>query len=160
MAPGSFVTGHRLLPGFTGNVGSEWAYRNGLTGAPLGANEGISSTDLKWFGKKNLFPGNKIPGAGSINGVGFGLTTIFDYPGNDRGSIKNQSLIENSAVFTFTGLPEGFDLSNITNVTFQYGTSLKEPELMGVAAVPEPTTIMLVAASLGTLAFISRKRVR
>ncbi len=159
VAPGSFLTGHRLLPGFMGDVGSQWAYRNGLAGAPLGANEGISSTDLNWFGKKNLFSTVKIPGAKSFNGVSFGLTTLFDFPANDRGSIKNQTLIENSAVFVFSGLPAEFAVSSISNVTFQYGTSVKQPELMGVALIPEPTTILLAAAGLGALAFSCRRRV-
>jgi hypothetical protein len=160
VAPGSFVTGQKLLPGFTGNVGSQWAYRNGLTGAPLGADEGISSTGLKWFGKKNLFPGPTIPKGGSLNGAQFGLTTIFDFPANDRAGVKNQSLIENSAVFTFSGLSDAFDLTNISNVTFQYGTNIKEAGLPGIALVPEPTTIMLVGAGLGMLVLTSRKRVR
>ena len=160
VGPGSLMIDHRPLSGFTGDVGSEWAYRNSLTGAPLGANEGVSSTDLKWFGKKNLFPGRNIPGAGSLNGVAFGLTTLFDSPGNDRSNIKNQSLIENSAVFTFSGLSEGFALADISGITFQYGTSLKQPELTGVTVVPEPTPIMLVAAGLGLLALTRRKKAR
>ena len=161
VAPGSFVTGHHVLPGFNGNIGSEWAYRNELTGAPLGDNEGISSTSLKWFGKKNLFPGSTIKGAGSFGGVQFGLTTDFDFPANDRGSIKNQALIENSTVFTFDGLPEGFSLSDVTNVTFKYGTTLKEPEFIGVAAIPEPAPITLVGAGLlGMLSLKRRKAAR
>jgi PEP-CTERM motif-containing protein len=160
VGPGSFVIGDRLLPGFTGDIGNEWAYRGGLTKTPLGANEGISSTGLGWFGKKNLFPGKTIPKSGSLNGIQFGLTTAFDFPGNDQSNIKNQSLIENSAVFTFAGLPQNFDLTDISAVTFQYGTNVKQPEVTGIAVVPEPTTIMLVAAGMGLMALTSRRRMR
>jgi hypothetical protein len=160
VGPGSSITSNRLLTGFTGDVGSEWAYRGGLTKTPLGANEGISSTGLNWFGKKNLFPGKSIPKCGSLNGIQFGLTTAFDLPGNDLGNIKNQSLIENSVIFTFTGLPENFALSDISGVTFQYGTSIKQPELPGIAVVPEPTPLMLVAAGMGLLTLTSRRRTK
>jgi hypothetical protein len=160
VAPDSFIIGGHPLSDFTGDVGSEWAYRNGLTKTPLGANEGISSTALGLFGKKNLFPGPTIPKSGSFNAVQFGLTTSFDSLGNDRGNIKNQSLIESSAVFTFSGLPENFPLGDISGVTFQYGTNVKQPELTGITVIPEPTPIMLAATGLGLLALTDRRKMR
>jgi hypothetical protein len=161
VAPGSSVIGHRLPVGFTGDVGSQWAYRNNLVGATNGANEGISSTSLKWFGTKNLFSSRKIKGFGSFAGISFGLTTTDDLPANDRGSLKNQGLIQNSVVFTFSGLPQDFAISDISDVIFQYGTNLKQPELISEAMannVAEPPTIALAAMGiLGALA-VSRCR--
>ncbi len=152
VAPGSSVIDHRLPLGFSGDVGSQWAYRNDLVGAPNGTDEGISSTSLKWFGTKNLFSREKIKGFASLGGgISFGITTLDDLGGHDRGNLKNQALIQNSVVFTFSGLPDGFSLSDISDVTFQYGTSVKAPDLIGDAianGVGEPPTIALVAMSL------------
>lgn len=151
VAPGSSVIDQRLPLGFTGNVGSQWAYRNDLVGAPNGTDEGISSTSLKWFSTKNLFSSEKVKGFGSFDGISFGMTTLDDLGGNNRGNIKNQALIQNAVVFTFSGLPDNFSISDISDVTFQYGTSLKAPDLIGDAianGVAEPPTIALVALSL------------
>lgn len=162
VAPDSSVIAHALPLGFTGDVGSEWAYRNALTRAPLGANEGVSAASLKWFGhKKYLFPGDKIRGVGHPGGVDLGLTTLFDLPRNDKGSIKNKGLIENTIVLVLGGLPVDFTLADISNVTFQYGKSLKEPEITGhiLEVVPEPSTIMLVAVGLLGAVVIARRRI-
>ncbi len=150
VASGSSIIAHRLPVGFTGNVGSQWAYRNDLVGAPDGTDEGISSTSLKWFGTKNLFSSEKIKGFGSLGGISFGITTPDDLGGHNRGNLKNQALDQDSVVFTFSGLPEDFSLSDISDVTFQYGTSLKAPDLIGGAIenVPEPPTMALVVAGM------------
>ncbi|MGD1020257.1 MAG: XDD4 family exosortase-dependent surface protein [Verrucomicrobiia bacterium] len=152
VAPGSSVIDHpHPLPlGFSGDVGSQWAYRNDLIRAPNGTDEGISSTSLKWFGTKNLFSSEKIKGFGSIGGISFGITTFDDLGGHKRGNLKNQALAQNSVVFTFSGLPDDFSLSDISDVTFQYGTSVKAPDLIGgaIANVPEPPTIALVVAGM------------
>src|SRR5579862_7740548 len=122
LGPDSSVVGHSLPLGFSGDVGGEWAYRNDLTKAPGGLNEGIAAANLKQFGnKKYLFPGDNLEGGKAPGGIDFGLTTLADLPNNDRGSIKNKGLIQNTIVFTFSGLPADFGLSDITDVTFQYG---------------------------------------
>jgi hypothetical protein len=151
LAPGSSVIGHRLPLEFTGDVSSQWAYKNDLVGAPDGTDEGISSTDLKWFNTKNALSKDKIKGFGSLNGVSFGLTTPDDLGGHDRGNLKNQGLTQNSVVLTFGGLPTNFSIADISDVTFQYGTSPKAPEFLGeitTMEVPEPSTIALVAFSV------------
>jgi hypothetical protein len=137
VAPGSSVIDHSLPAGFTGDVGSQWAYRNDLVGAPNGTDEGISTTSLRWFGPRDLFSTKKIKGFGSFGGISFGLTTL------------NQPVIRNSVILTFTGLPDDFSVSEISHVTFQYGTDLRAPELDAMAnGVPEPPTIVLVVAGL------------
>jgi len=155
----SSVISHPLPMGFDGDVGGEWAYRNSLTNTP---EEAIASDNLKnWFGKSDfLFPGPDLNKHKGVGGVDFGLTTLDDLPGNNKGGIKNQGLIQASVVFTFAGLPEGFKLSDITDVTFQYGTNLKQPDITGeaIAQIPEPGTISLVAAGLlGALTLVRRR---
>jgi len=158
---GSSIIADPLPMGFDGDVGGEWAYRSGLAGAPDGANEGISSDALKWFGsKKYVFPGEKLRGAGRPGGIDFGLTTMNDRPGNDRDGLKDQGLIQNSVQFVLFGLPDDFSLSEISDVTLQYGTTIKQPEITGeeLAIIPEPSTIMLAAAGfMGALSFVRRK---
>jgi hypothetical protein len=150
VAPGSSVIDRKMPVGFTGNVGSQWAYRNDLVGAPNGTDEGISSASQRWFAPRDLFSSKKIKGFGSFSGISFGLTTLSDLPGNDRAGLKNQPVIQNSVVFTFSGLPDDFSVSEISHVTFQYGTELKAPELLDNMAngVPEPPTIVLVAVGM------------
>jgi hypothetical protein len=162
VAPGSSVIGHPLPLGFDGDVGGEWAYTNNLTYTTSEGtdNEGISSTKLKWFKKKDLFPGGKIPRTAPLSGAQFGITTMDDLSSNDEGSLKNKGLIQNTVVFVFD-LPN--NLKNLTTdeisgdisgVTFQYGTSTtsiqKGVDIAGqlVAQIPEPNTISLVAAGL------------
>jgi hypothetical protein len=161
LAPDSLVIAHSLPLGFTGDVGGEWAYRNNLKKAPGGANEGVSAASLKWFGNKRyLFPGQKIRGVGHPGNIDFGLTTLFDLPGNDKGSIKHKGLIENTIVLVLEGLPSDFTVADISNVTFQYGSTPKEPEITGqqIAVIPEPSTIMLVATGLlGALTVLRRR---
>jgi len=163
LAPGSLLLGRKVPVDFDGDVDGEWAYRNDLLKAPLGADEGISSTSSKWFSKKYLFPGEAIRGAGPLSGIHFGLTTLNDLPPNDRSDIKNQNLIQDSVVFTFAGLPEDFDLSEISDVSFHYGTALKPPDLEGQmpTTISEPNTIALVIVGLlGALAGVRRKIAR
>jgi len=163
LGPDSSIIGHSLPLGFNGNVGGEWSYRSDLLRAPDGDNEGISSTTLKWFSGRNLFSTKRLPGARSLSGVQFGLTTLNDLPGNDDGALKGRALIENSVVLTFAGLPTDFTLSDISMVEFQYGyrvTSASEllGEPVSVVSVPEPSTIGLLAAGLlGAIAFARRK---
>jgi len=167
LGTGSSVIGHALPSSFDGDVGGEWAYRGDLVKAPGdagGVEDGISATNLKWFGnKKYNFPGPNLEGGKSVGGIDFGLTSLADLPKNDKGEIKNKGLIQNTVVFTFT-MPVGIALSDVTDVTFQYGKSLKSAEeITGeqLALVPEPSTIMLVAAGFaGAVAFGRRKITR
>jgi len=141
-------------PGASGpgmNVGGEWAYRNDLTGLPHGANEGISCTRLKKFNQHFRFPGPNLQGPVSPGKVQYGVTTDFDNMGNDKGGLKHQQLVENTVIFMLDDLPSNFTLADITDVSFQYGTSLKDATIAGtsgVLVVPEPSTVALVAVGL------------
>jgi hypothetical protein len=72
---------------------------------------------------------------------------------------KPVALIQNSVTFTFLASP-GFDLSAISDVSFQYGTALTD---LNIPAVPEPGTLLLLGLGLLGLAavgIIRRKKNR
>ena len=146
-----------------GVVGGEWAYQHSISNGSLpGVNQGISSSGVSMFGPHDLFPGSNLQGPVSPAGVQYGIVG----PGgivNPNGGIRGQGLIQNSVVFTLSGLPNGFNVnSGIGDVSFQYGTSLSETRIPGVRSAPEPGTILLMGLSMaGVAAFrVVRRKVR
>ena len=147
------------VPG--GVIGGSWAYAAGLSGAPGDANEGISSVGFGLFGPKNLFPGSaltsdahKRPG-----GIGGGLTTAADDGSQYNGGLSGRPFIKNSAVFTLGAVPADFTLSDISTVSFQYGTKLgTEPNVPGT--LPEPSAVALTLVGIVLLGLLNRKRKR
>ena len=139
-----------------GVVGGEWAYTNSLAGAFVGQQSIYSAG---YFDGNARFPGSNLQGppSGSVDGVQYGITTLFDLAANDNGGIKSQGLIQNSVDFVLPGLPAGFKLSDISNLSFQYGTALDEPNFPGVES-PEPATMLLVGSGLIGLAGYGRKK--
>jgi hypothetical protein len=134
------------------NVGGEWAYLTGLSGAPLGDNSGISSTGLGLFGDAN-FGNINLAGPTAIDGLQYGITSAGDLIATGNGGITGSGgLIKDQVVFTLSGLPSGFDTDTIGNVYFQYGTALNE------SAVPEPSTFLLLGSGLLGLGFFGRKK--
>jgi hypothetical protein len=129
-----------------GVVGGEWAYASGLSGAPGGAWQGISSAGFGLFGPHDLFPGTNLQGPASPDGVQYGITSAGDSlaTGNQAVTGKN-ALIQSSVVFTLRNLPIGFQLdeNTIRNVSFQYGTDLRESTFSD--GTPEPASLFLVA---------------
>ena len=144
-----------------GVVGGEWAYGNGLSGAPLGANSGISSSGFGtgFFGAAT-FPGADLESPAGVDGVQYGILSAGDNTATGNGGITGSGgLIKNSVVFTLGNLPAGFSLASISNVTFQYGTSLGEPNV----PVPEPTTmiagaLLLLPFAASTMRFMRRRK--
>ncbi|HXI85181.1 MAG TPA: XDD4 family exosortase-dependent surface protein [Verrucomicrobiae bacterium] len=145
------------VPG--GVVGGSWAYAAGLSGAPGGANEGISAAGFGLFGSANLFPGAALPGDGSTpGGLGGGLTTATDDGSKYKGGLTGRPFIKDSAVFTLGAVPASFTLSGISGVSFQYGTTLgTEPNLPGIL-IPEPSAVMLAILGIVLLGLINRQR--
>lgn len=152
------------------NVGGEWAYVDGLSGAPGGADEGISSSGLDLFGSAN-FGGTNLQGPAAVNGLQYGITSAGDDSSTGNAPVTGKNaLIKNAVVFTLAGLPTGFDPSAtgvITNVSFQYGTALTEPNVPGDGGggggggggvIPEPGTFLLLGSGLVGLALYGRRK--
>lgn len=140
LAPGSTVLFGSAGPG--GVVGGEWAYATGLSGAPWGALQGISSVGLGLFGPHDLFPGDNLAGPASPDGLQYGITSAGDNPALGNWPVTGKDpLIKNSVVFTLSGLPENFQLSGISNVSFQYSTDLEDPGI--TTHTPEPGSVAL-----------------
>ena len=142
-----------------GVVGGEWAYSAGLTHAPSGANQGISATGLNIFGPHDLFPGPSLPGKGGNppDGVGYGLTTSVDDGSRYNGGLLGRALIQSGVMFVLLEVPGDFQLSDITDVTAQYGTSTNDQQLQ-MEMVPEPNTVALTAIGVLILGLLNRKR--
>lgn len=142
-------------PGY--NVGGEWAYAGGLSGAPNGAKNGISSVGLGLFGNAN-FNGPNLYGQTAVDGIEYGLTSKSDNTSTGNSGVTSVPLIKYQAVFNVGGIPTGYDPSaSIFNVTFQFGTSLTEAHLVGVP-LPEPSTCVLFATGLLAMSRTLRRR--
>jgi hypothetical protein len=140
-------------------VGGEWAYKSGLAGAPSGANQGISSAGLGWFGPADVFPGPDLgtkEGA-PPSGVAWGLTTTNDNARAYNGGLAGRGYIKNSVVFTLGNVPASLDPLQISHVSFQYGTALYEPNLIGIV-IPEPSTFALAFGGLLTTILLGQRR--
>jgi hypothetical protein len=135
------------------SVGGEWAYKSGLNIG--GSSSGISSSGLDdLFGSGDAYFGDvDLDPPQSPNGISYGITSAGDDPTTANGGLVDEALIQNSVVFTLSGWNSNWSLSDITNVWFQYGTSLDEPNL----AVPEPGVIALLTVGLIGFAFAARK---
>lgn len=150
LGPGSVV--HFDVPPPGGDVGGEWEWEESFgSPAPHGADYGISSSGFGLFGSGEMFGPGDLDPPPSVDGLNYGITSAGDNMATGNAQVTgNVPLIQNSVVFTLTGLPSGFSESCITNVNWQYGTGLDEPN------IPEPTSALLLI--VGATAMIGRRR--
>lgn len=131
-----FETDDTVNPG--DSVGGEWAYAEGLTGAPQDARYGISSAGYDLFGPNDRFnTAEDLDSPASPNGLNYGLLSAGDNPAVGNAPVTGgEPLVRNQVVFTLSGLPDDFDpMTDVKNVVFQYGTTIDEqPTIPGVPA--------------------------
>jgi hypothetical protein len=136
-----------------GVVGGEWEYLAGLVGAPNGATNGIGSAGFGLFGSPN-FPGANLADPVALDGVQYGILSAGDNTNTGNGGITGSGgLIKNSVTFQLTGAT-GLDTSLITDVSFQYGTALDEPNIV----VPLPPSVLLMGSGLLGLGLVGWRR--
>lgn len=150
-----------------GNVGGEWAFGAGLTG-PGTATMGISSAGFDLFGQAN-FNGPNLDGPTAVGGLNYGLLSTTDNTASGNSAVTGQfPYVKSSVTFVLSGYTGGTVTSNtFSNISFQYGTSLTEPNLgggsgggSGQTLVPEPTSMLLFGSGLALTAYRTRRNKR
>ena len=131
-----------------GSIGGNWQYLTPVAG-PHSATSGISTTGLNIFGPS----GNFGTPTAQLDGVGFGL--VNGVASNANGGVAPRELVNNGLVFDLS-LPAGYALTDISDVSFQYGTSSEEINLPGTPpGVPDATsTLALLGPALIGLGFL------
>lgn len=145
-------------PSGGGNVGGEFGYAENLSGAPLGAFSGISSSGFGLFGPGDVFPGGNLEGPAGPDGMNYGMVPAVDNVTLGNSAVTGGfPLIQHEVTFVLGGLPTGFDLTDkIGKVAFQYGTDLStEPTVPG-SLIPAPGSAALLA--MGGLLAARRRR--
>lgn len=139
------------------DMGGEWAYRGNLSKIPGGGRSGISAASLGVFSLPS-FNGPELEPPLNVSGIDYGLTSAGDNTNTGNIFVTGlYPLVRGSVMFAFV-MPLGYTLSNITDVTFQYGPSFGNPRLAGVlqpsSAIPESSSLGLVACGIGLLLII------
>jgi hypothetical protein len=159
IAAGSIIGTCDIVPCGAGttDVGGEFRYDTGSF--PGGAGQGVASAGyIGGDGNFGLAVNLDSPPSGAVNGINFGLIS------NDPSFVPNgglsEPLIRNQVVFVLTGV-SGLTIADISNVSFQYGTGLGEPNLECCdddRDVTEPGTLMALGWGLTALGLYTRRR--
>ncbi len=150
----------------TTNIAGEWGYQASNIQVPTGsgADRGIASSGYLSTGLTHNI-GNFGPGgtAGSdlddpksLDGINFGIISNLNGNSNfnPNGGLANDPLIRHTARFTLSGAL-GLTNSDISDVTFQYGTSFSENSFR---AIPEPGTVVLFIGGIALMVWARREK--
>ena len=96
----------------------------------------------------------------SIDGINFGIVSSAGAY-NPNGGLASDPLIQDSLVFVLSGAT-GLTVDDVSNVSFQYGTSFDEPIIPPTggppAAIPVPAAVWLFGSGLLGLVGVARRR--
>jgi hypothetical protein len=147
---------------YTGSqpLGGEWAYKGGFSpgitdpaGGPKLVN-GISSSGLNIFGDGNFgCTKGKNGTCQMLGGQEWGIVPNRFVP---MTGTNVKSPLERDSVTFVLSVGQGFKLSSINNVVFQYGTSTSEFSMQGVNTAdvtPEPSYLFVLGPCLAALIF-------
>lgn len=150
----------------TTNLGGEFGYQ-AASGLPGGADRGISSSGYLTTGLSgnignfnNGAAGTDLDAPASLNGINFGI--VSSAAGfNPNGGLANVPLVQDAVLFLLTGVA-GLGINDISNVSFQYGTSLTELNIPGNPGFPPSQTVsepgLWGLIALGALGLARRRR--
>ncbi len=133
---------------------AEWAYKQIASGSPRGY--GLSAAGLGIFGPPDTFASSPNYGASGVGGPDFGVLPLV--AGANVGvnaGLQGIPLIENSVILRLIA-PGGFQLSQISHVDFQYGTTYNS-----MPSVPAPSSLVgLAGMGAAGAAIFARRRMR
>ena len=135
----------------TTDVGGEFGFATSWSGGPS-AGYGISSSGYIG-GEGTLFGGANLDNPAAPDGINFGIISSLGVY-NPNGGLAGDPVIQDTVTFTFNGA-SGLLVSDISNVSFQYGTDFAESNIPGV---PVPAALWLFGSGLLGLAGVARRR--
>jgi hypothetical protein len=109
----------------------------------------------------------------AVDNLDYALTSAGDNVATSQAKqVFNHPIIKNTISFTLSGLPSGFvlDATTISNVRFQYGTSLTEPSITDPTGdfdpppppsggvTPEATSLIVWSLLVGGVGLVSPHR--
>lgn len=143
------------------DIGGEWAFKN-FASSDYEYGIGASGFNSPFeFGVGDLFGGTNYSGPASPNGMQFGLLSAGDNLATRNDGLEHSAgkyFIKSSALFTLQ-VTSGFNIHDIDQVRFQYGTSLSQPSYPG-EIIPLPSAAWAGMSLFGVLGIMKARRLR
>ncbi len=134
----------------TTNVGGEFRFD---TGSGFPADYGVASAG--YIGGSGNMVGPDLAPPAAVDGPNFSLIGTGAFSPN--GGLGSVPLIQSSVTLVLSGVT-GLTTSDISGVSFQYGTALDEANIPGTPSVPEPTSLLLLGSGIASLGIASLRR--